>query len=293
MSRGGAIRVGISGWTYAGWRGRFYPKGLPHAQQLAYASRQVDTIEINGTHYCLQRPDDFARWRDESPEGFVFAVKGSRFITHLKQLHDVETPLANFFASGVLRLEEKLGPFLWQFSPRFRFDRDRLDNFLSLLPRDTEAAAALATRHDHRLAGRDWTTTESRRPLRHAIEIRHPSFLDPAFAALLRRHNIALVFADSVGWPYAEDLTADFVYLRLHGAQELYASGYDDEALDWWAARIKLWARGQQPNDARLIVTDAPPRERRARDVFVYFDNDAKVRAPADARSLIAKLAQS
>ena len=142
MSCGGTIRVGISGWTYAGWRGSFYPKALPHAQQLAYASRQVDTIEINGTHYCLQRPDDFARWRDDSPEGFVFAVKGSRFITHLKQLHDIETPLANFFASGVLRLEEKLGPFLWQFSPRFRFDRERLDNFLSLLPRDTEAAAA-------------------------------------------------------------------------------------------------------------------------------------------------------
>lgn len=293
MSRGGIIRVGISGWTYGGWRGRFYPKGLPHAQELAFASRQIDTIEINGTHYCLQRPDDFARWHDDSPEGFVFAVKGSRFITHLKQLHDIETPLANFFASGVLRLEEKLGPFLWQFSPRFRFDTERLDNFLSLLPRDTEAAAALATRHDHRLAGRAWTTTECRRPLRHAIEIRHPGFLDPAFVALLRRHTIALVFADSVGWPYAEDLTADFVYARLHGSQELYASGYDDEALDWWAARIKLWARGQQPNDARLIAAEQPPLERNARDVYVYFDNDAKVRAPADARSLITRLAQS
>ncbi len=285
--------MGISGWTYAGWRGSFYPKGLPHTQELAYASRQVDTIEINGTHYCLQRPDDFARWHDESPEGFVFAVKGSRFITHLKQLHDIETPLANFFASGVLRLEEKLGPFLWQFSPRFRFDRERLDNFLSLLPRDTEAAAALAGHHDHRLAGRAWTTTECRRPLRHAIEIRHPGFLDPAFVGLLRRHKMALVFADLVDWPYAEDLTADFIYVRLHGAQELYASGYEDEALDWWAARIKLWARGQQPNDARLIAAEQPPPERNAPDVFVYFDNDAKVRAPADARSLIARLAQS
>ena len=185
MSCRGTIRVGISGWTYAGWRGSFYPKALRHAQQLAYASRQVDTIEINGTHYCLQRPDDFARWRDESPEGFVFAVKGSRFITHLKQLHDIETPLANFFASGVLRLEEKLGPFLWQFSPRFRFDRERLDNFLSLLPRDTEAAAALAARHDYRLAGRAWTRTEYRRPLRHAIEIRHPGFLDPGICRVV------------------------------------------------------------------------------------------------------------
>ncbi|MGA8760745.1 MAG: DUF72 domain-containing protein [Stellaceae bacterium] len=293
MSCRGTIRVGISGWTYAGWRGSFYPKALPVAQQLAYASRQVDTIEINGTHYCLQRPDDFARWRDESPEGFVFAVKGSRFITHLKQLHDIETPLANFFASGVLRLEEKLGPFLWQFSPRFRFDRERLDNFLSLLPRDTAAAAALAARHDYRLAGRAWTRTGYRRPLRHAIEIRHPGFLDPGFVELLRRHNMAFVFADSVDWPYAEDMTADFIYLRLHGAQELYASGYDDDALDWWAARIKLWARGQQPNDARLVAADSPPPEGHTRDVFVYFDNDAKVRAPADARSLIAKLAQS
>ncbi len=256
MSRSGLIRIGISGWTYSGWRGGFYPKGLPHAQELAFASRQVDTIEINGTHYCLQRPDDFARWRDQSPEGFVFAVKGSRFITHLKQLLDIETPLANFFGSGVLRLEEKLGPFLWQFSPRFRFDRERFENFLNLLPRDTEAAAALAKHHDHRLNGRAWTTTECRRPLRHAIEIRHPSFLDPALVALLRRHKVALVFADSVGWPYAEDLTADFVYLRLHGAQELYASGYDDDALDWWAARIKAWARGQQPNDPRLIAFD-------------------------------------
>ena len=192
-----------------------------------------------------------------------------------------------------MRLEEKLGPFLWQFSPRFRFDRERLDNFLSLLPRDTEAAAALAARHDHRLAGRSWTRTEYRHPLRHAIEIRHPSFLDPEFVELLRRYNMAFVFADSVDWPYAEDVTADFVYLRLHGAQELYASGYDDDALDWWAARIKLWARGQQPNDARLIAADSPPPERHARDVFVYFDNDAKVRAPADARSLIARLAQS
>ena len=293
MSCRGTIRVGISGWTYSGWRGSFYPKGLLHAQQLAYASRQVDTIEVNGTHYRLQRPDDFARWREDSPEGFVFAVKGSRFITHLKQLHDVETPLANFFASGVLRLEEKLGPFLWQFSPRFRFDRERLDNFLRLLPRDTEAAAALAVHHDHRLAGRAWTRTECRRPLRHAIEIRHPGFLDPEFVELLRRHNMAFVFADSVDWPYAEDVTADFVYLRLHGAQELYASGYDDDALDWWAARIKLWARGQQPNDARLIANASPPPERHGRDVFVYFDNDAKVRAPADARSLIARLAQS
>jgi len=225
MKRGGTVRVGISGWAYAGWRGRFYPPGLRHSAELAYASREVDTIEINGTHYSLQRPASFARWRDETPDGFVFAVKGSRFVTHLKQLRGVETPLANFFASGVLRLEEKLGPLLWQFSPRFRFDRERLETFFALLPRDTEAAASLAGHHDQRLAGRAWTRTDRKRSLRHAIEIRHQSFLDPDFIALLRRHSVALVFADSVEWPYAEDLTADFVYLRLHGSEELYASG--------------------------------------------------------------------
>src|SRR5256885_10593667 len=201
MSRAGKIRVGISGWTYGGWRGNFYPRRLRHFDELSYASRQVDTIEINGTHYSLQHPDSFARWHDETPEGFVFAVKGSRFITHLKQLRDIETPLANFFASGVLRLEEKLGPFLWQFSPRFRFDAERLDHFLSLLPRDSKAAAALAERHDRRLVGRAWPRTERRRRPRHPVEIRHPSFLDPDFPRLLRRHNVALVFADAVDWP--------------------------------------------------------------------------------------------
>jgi uncharacterized protein YecE (DUF72 family) len=290
MSRPALIKIGISGWTYGGWRRSFYPAGLRHSDELSYASRQVDTIEINGTHYSLQHPDSFARWHDETPEGFVFAVKGSRFITHLKQLRDIETPLANFFASGVLRLEEKLGPFLWQFSPRFRFDNESLEHFLSLLPPDSEAAAALGERHDHRLKGRAWTRTERKRRLRHAIEIRHRSFLDPAFVALLLRHQIAFVFADSVEWPYAEDLTADFVYLRLHGSEKLYASGYSEEALDHWASRIKLWARGLQPNDARLIAPEPKPTRQTACDVFVYFDNDAKVRAPVDAHSLKAKL---
>ena len=284
MSGAGTIRIGISGWTYGGWRGTFYPRKLRHADELAYASRQVDTIEINGTHYSLQRPDSFARWYGETPECFVFAVKGSRYITHLKQLHDIETPLANFFASGVLRLEEKLGPFLWQFSPRFGFDAERLEHFLARLPRDTETAAALAEHHDRRLAGRAWTRTGRKRALRHAIEIRHRSFLDPALITLLRRQGVALVFADSVEWPYAEDLTADFVYIRLHGSEELYASGYSDKALDHWAARIKLWSQRLQPNDAKLIAPDLLPR-RSARD--------AKVHAPADARSLRAKLPSS
>jgi len=290
MSRAGIVRIGISGWTYAPWRGNFYPPGLLQADELSYASRQVDTIEINGTFYALQRPDSFARWYDETSEGFVFAVKGPRFITHVLRLREIETPLANFFASGVLRLEEKLGPLLWQFPPSFRFSPERLDHFLSLLPRDTEAAAALAEHRSDWLAERAWARTAHRRELRHAIEIRHQSFLDPAFIALLRRHRVALVFADSVSWPYAEDLTADFVYLRLHGSEELYASGYSDEALDHWTARIKLWSQGLEPNEARLIAPDADPAPQSARDVFVYFDNDAKVRAPVDARSLRARL---
>jgi len=291
MSRAGKIRVGISGWNYRGWRGSFYPRGLPHSDELFYASREVETIEINGTHYSLQRPDSFAKWYDGTPEDFVFAVKGSRFITHLKQLRDIETPLANFFASGVLRLDEKLGPFLWQFPPRFRFDAERLEHFFSLLPRDTEAAAAIAERHDQRLAGRAFTRVERKQKLRHAVEIRHSSFLEPTFIALLQQHEMALVFADSVAWPYAEDVTSDFVYLRLHGSEELYASGYSDEALDDWAARIKLWAKGLEPNDARLTAPGSKPSRCGARDVFVYFDNDAKVRAPFDARALRAKLA--
>jgi uncharacterized protein YecE (DUF72 family) len=290
MNGSGTVRIGISGWTYAPWRGTFYPPGLLQADELSYASRQVDTIEINGTFYGLQRSDSFARWYDATPEDFEFAVKGPRFVTHIRRLREVETPLANFFASGVLRLEEKLGPVLWQFPPSFRFSAERLDHFFSLLPRDTEAAAALAELRSEWLAERAWAETTQRRELRHAIEIRHQSFLDPAFIALLRRHRVALVFADSVSWPYAEDVTADFVYLRLHGSKELYASGYSDEALDHWAARIKLWAKGLEPNDARRIASDANPAQAGARDVYAYFDNDAKVRAPVDARALNARL---
>jgi uncharacterized protein YecE (DUF72 family) len=290
--RSGHIRIGLSGWKYPGWRGRFYPKGLRQKDELAYAARHVDTIEINGTFYSLQRPELFAAWRNAVPEDFVFAVKGSRFITHMKKLRGIETALANFFASGLLALGPKLGPFLWQLPERFVYDETRLDGFLSALPRDTEAAAELARRHDHRVAGRALTQTDTRRPIRHAIEIRHVSFLDPGFVALLRRHGIALVFADTVAWPYAEDLTADFVYIRLHGSQELYTSGYEEEAIEHWAARVRLWANGASPNDAKLVAAPAPPHSQ-GRDVYVYFDNDAKVRAPVDAQALRKQLGTS
>ncbi|MGE5271324.1 MAG: DUF72 domain-containing protein [Thiohalocapsa sp.] len=288
---GGRIRIGISGWRYAGWRGRFYPPELRQRDELSYASRHFDTIEINGTHYSLQRPEFFTEWHDAVPDDFVFAVKGSRFITHMKQLRDCEAALANFFAQGVLRLGAKLGPLLWQFAPRFVFNAEKLAAFFALLPRTAEEAAALARRHDHRLAGRAWTeAVDPGHALHHAVEIRHKSFLDPAFVALLRQHKIALVFADTVDFPYAEDVTADFLYLRLHGSEELYASGYDEPALDRWAARIAAWSTGGMPDDAQLIdPVWRPPRRRR--DVYVYFDNDAKVRAPFDAQALRRQLA--
>jgi len=285
----GHIRVGLSGLLYPDWRRAFYPKGLRHKDELAYASRHVDTIEINGTFYSLQRPELFAAWREATPDGFVFAVKGSRFITHMKRLRDSDAALANFFASGPLALGGKLGPFLWQLPPRMQFDEARLDAFLTALPRDSEAAAALARRHDRPVAGRAQTFAHRHQSLRHAIEIRHPSFLDPGFIRLLRRQNVALVFSDGAGVPYAEDVTADFVYLRLHGAQELYASGYDDAALDHWAARIKIWAAGGQANDARLVDRGTTPLAA-PRDVYAYFDNDAKIRAPVDAEALRRRL---
>jgi uncharacterized protein YecE (DUF72 family) len=290
MNRG--IHVGISGWTYSGWRGDFYPERLPHRCELEYASRKLDTIEINGTFYSLQRPDSFEHWYNQTPRGFRFAVKGSRFITHMKQLHDVETPLANFFASGLLRLEEKLGPILWQFAPRRTFDPERFRAFLQLLPQDTRSAARLARRHDARVSGRASWHTSVERPIRHAFEVRHSSFMTVEFLELLREYRAALVFSDAADdWPYAEDVTAGFIYIRLHGALETYASGYGDAALDRWARRIRAWARGTEPDDAQRIGAAAAARK--SREVFVYFDNDRKVRAPFDAISLAARLGNS
>lgn len=285
----GKAYVGISGWTYGGWRRTFYPQGLAHARELAYASRCFNSIEINGTFYRLQRPENFERWYRETPRGFRFAVKGSRFITHMKQLREVEAPLANFLASGVLRLEEKLGPLLWQFSPQRRLDLARWEAFLELLPRDTAAAARLARRHDARLDGRASCHVERSRPLGHAIEIRHESFLTDEFLALLRKHDVALVFSDAASdWPYAEDVTASFLYLRLHGAEETYASGYDEASLDRWARKTRSWLAGREPRDSARVGARAAPRA--GRDVYIFFDNDAKVRAPLDALSLAGRL---
>jgi len=289
MARGD-IRIGISGWRYAPWRGRFYPRGLAQRRELEFASRMLPTIEINGSFYSLQRPASWQAWHDETPEGFVFAVKGPRYITHMLKLRESRAPLANFLASGLFALGNKLGPILWQLPPQLGFDMERIDAFLGLLPHDTDAALRLARGHDARMQGRAFLRVPHPQPLRHAIEVRHETFVDPAFVALLRAHGVSLVVADTARrWPLLEDVTADFVYVRLHGDEELYASGYGDAALDDWARRIEAWARGSEVRDARKAAPKAP-RRRARRDVFCYFDNDVKVQAPYDAARLAERL---
>jgi uncharacterized protein YecE (DUF72 family) len=285
------IRIGISGWRYAPWRGTFYPGDLAQKNELTYAASKFPSIEINGSFYSLQHPSSYKRWYAQTPDNFVFAVKGGRFITHMRKLREIERPLANFFASGVLALKEKLGPILWQFPPTFRYDAGRFERFFDLLPHDTEAAVRLARRRDFRLKGRAVLATDARRTVRHAVEIRHDSFLDPSFVELLRAHNIALVVAETAKrWPMTHDVTADFIYMRLHGDKELYRSGYGDKALDKWARRIEAWHRGSEPEDAQHIARPLK-KSRRARDVYCFFDNtDVKLRAPFDARRLMAKL---
>jgi uncharacterized protein YecE (DUF72 family) len=283
------IRIGISGWNYPAWRGVFFPRGLVQRKELAFASRQVDTIEVNGSFYSLLRPASVARWYRDSPDGFVFSLKGSRFITHMKRLNDVATPLANFFASGLLALGDKLGPILWQLPPSMAFDPARLAGFLDQLPRTTHEAAVLARSHDHRLDGRAHTETGTSRPLRYAVEVRHPSFQRPELVELLRRYGVALCVADTAGlFPDFEDVTADFVYVRLHGDTKLYESGYTPRALRRWSERITAWAGGGEIEGARRAAPASPAPRGPGRDVYVYFDNDAKVRAPFDARRLRA-----
>ena len=267
------IRVGISGWTYPPWRGSFFPPGLPHNKELEFASKQFATIEINGTFYGLQRPSSYQRWYEAPPGNFRFSVKASRYITHILRLREIEIPLANFFASGPLCLREKLGPVLWQFPPSLKFDPERFEKFLRLLPKDFNEARDLAWNHDPRL--NQLSGDEFDGPIRHAIEIRNPSFCTPDFTSLLRKHNAALVVSDSGGkWPHLEEITADFTYVRLHGVGRVYVSGYGNSALELWARKIRKWSTsGHQ-----------------SRDVFVFFDNDVKVRAPFDALKLAQKL---
>ena len=284
------IRIGISGWTYAPWRGVFYPKGLVQKRELEYASRQMNSIEINGTFYSLQRPESFDKWAAQVPDDFVFSLKGPKYITHMKKLADIRQPLANFFASGPLKLGKKLGPILWQFPPWLGYGRERFETFIDLLPRTSKDASAFAGEHNLRKKNWIWTEAVAETDLTYAFEVRHPGFLNEDFIKLLRKRNIALVYADSAGkWPYAEDVTGDIIYIRLHGAEELYASGYTEEQLRWWAARIRKWMAGSEPADAAKVISTAPRKKKRS--VYVYFDNDIKVRAPFDAMRLAEILA--
>ena len=288
------IHIGISGWRYKPWRGVYYPPRLAHRRELAFAAQDFNSVEINGTFYSMQRPDSFRRWFAETPDSFVFATKGARFITHMKKLRGVEEALANFFAQGLLALGHKLGPVLWQLPPQLPFDRDRLASFFDLLPRTHADAAVLAHDHAPRFHGRTVIEPEVKARIRHCLEVRHPSFATPAFVQLLRRHNIGLVVADTVAWPLLFDLTADFVYCRLHGSEQLYTSGYESEAIDRWATRMVAWSRGEEVTDEAEGCTPRgihchptkPARAATAREVFCFFDNDVKVRAPFDARAL-------
>lgn len=266
------VRVGTSGWSYPRWRGDFYPAGLPRDQELAHLADHLTSVEINASFYALQRPSSYAAWRRSVGDDFVLALKGGRFVTHLKRLRDVETALANFWASGPLALGPTLGPVLWQLPANLAFDADRLRAFFDLLPRSTPAAAELAARHDDKVSeDRACVSSDHHGPVRHVLEARHPSFTRPEALDLLREHDIGCVVADSGGtWPEIDAVTSEVVYVRLHGHTELYASGYAPSSLDRWAERCREWSGRAE--------------------VFVYFDNDARGRAPYDAVSLLSRL---
>lgn len=280
----GKTRVGTSGWNYDEWKGTFYPEDLPEDDQLAFAATTFDTLEVNGTFYGLTHPGAVRRWRDAAPTSFVYALKGSRFITHNKRLKNARGALANFFASGILELGAKLGPILWQLPPSLQFDGERLDRFLQALPHETSDAVELAQDHDDRVEDVSYGDGVNHR-LRHVLEFRHESFLRAETARVAQRHGVALCFSHSTVWPYVEEITAGFVYLRLHGPAELYASRYGDAGLRRWADRIAIWREGGQPDNAERI-SDIKAPEREERDVYVYFDNTARAHAPSDAITL-------
>jgi len=262
----GRIFTGIGGWTYAPWRGVFYPEGLPHAQELAYAGAHLTSIEINGTFYRSQSPKTFAKWASEVPDGFVFAVKGVRFVTNRRVLAEAGESITRFLKSGVLELGDRLGPLLWQFAPTKKFDEADFAAFLALLPKSLDGHT-----------------------LRHVVEVRHDSFCTPAFIALLRKHGIAVVFAEHATYPAIADVTADFVYARLQKGKDDIATGYPANALDAWAKRLGAWAAGNEPDDLPKVDPDHKPKKQ-PRDVFAYVIHEGKVRAPAAAMALIERV---
>jgi uncharacterized protein YecE (DUF72 family) len=262
-----AIRVGIGGWTYAPWRGVFYPEGLAHARELEYASRQLTAIEINGTYYSTQKPATFAKWRDETPENFVFSLKASRYATNRRELAGAQDSIARFLHSGIAELGPKLGPIVWQFAPTKVFDPDDFGAFLALLPDELDGL-----------------------PLRHALDVRHPSFACVEYVELARRHGAATVYTDSEDYPSIADRTGGFVYARLMRASTAFKAGYAPKALDAWAERLRVWARGADPVDLPRVEQKKSAAAPRPRDVFAYFINGAKERAPAAARAMIERL---
>jgi len=265
----GKVYVGIGGWTFPPWRGVFYPEGLPHAKELAYASQHLTSIEINGTFYRSQSAATFRKWAAETPDGFVFSVKGTRFVTQRRVLAEAGDSLKRFFDSGVLELGDRLGPVLWQFAPTKKFDETDFGAFLELLPRKIDG-----------------------RQIRHVVEVRHDSFKTPAFTALLRQASVPVVFSEHATYPAIADLTGDFVYARLQKGEDTVSTGYPLEALEEWAERARLWASGGEPDDLPRIEQKQkanPPR----RDVFLYFIHEGKVRAPAAAMALIERLHKS
>ncbi len=262
----GAIRIGIGGWTYAPWRGTFYPEKLPQKRELEYAASKLTSIEINGTFYGSQKPQTFVKWREETPDGFVFSVKGPRFATNRRVLAEAGESIERFFASGVMELKEKLGPINWQFAGTKKFDAADFAAFLALLPKEIEG-----------------------RTIRHAVEVRHDSFQDTEFVAMAREHGVAIVLAGESDHPQIADSAAPFVYARIMGAQETEPLGYASETLDLWAERAKAWASGKAVKGLDTVGKDKasePPR-----DVFLYVISGDKVRNPAAAEALIERLA--
>ena len=261
----GHIRVGIGGWTFAPWRGVFYPDKLTQAKELSYAASKLTAIEINGTYYGSQKPESFRKWASEVPDGFVFSVKGPRFATNRKILAEAGESIDRFYKSGVLEMGDRLGPVLWQFAPTKKFDADDFGAFLALLPRKLEGQT-----------------------LRHVVEVRHDSFCVPEFIALLRKHNVAVVYAEHATYPAIADITADFVYARLQTGSDDVKTCYPSKVLDAWAKRLALWAKGAAPDD--LPTFGGKPPKPQPRDVFCYLIHEGKVNAPAGAMALIAKL---
>jgi uncharacterized protein YecE (DUF72 family) len=266
VTTSGKIRAGIGGWTFAPWDMSFYPEKLAKAKQLTYASRQVPTIEVNGTYYSTFKEPTFVKWANESPDGFVFSLKGNRFVTNRRVLGEAGESMIRFLGSGVAALGEKLGPILWQFAPTKKFDEDDFAAFLKLLPEKQDGVK-----------------------LRHAVEVRNPSFVVPEFAALARKHNVAIVYADHTTYPAIADVTSDFVYARLQTGEDDIPTCYPPSALDQWVARAKIWAQGKVPDDLPRadLRNDAPVKPR---DVFVYFITSGKVRAPHGAMAFMERV---